>query len=304
MSDQRRIHAHGRLAAAALAVLILCTACGAGRAPTTTPAPTSTPAPAPTATVTFSPTPPPSPSPTDTPAVTPTDTPVPATPTATPTTRPTATPTPAPTSQALSKSVVPAEIDRGRLGRHQICLTFDAGASAEPLPRILAALGQAGIRTTFFLTGDWAQQNPDSVRAIIAAGHEIANHSVTHTDFTTLSDADIVTELKDTEAILRSITGQSMLPFFRPPYGARDRRVLAAAWSAGYRLVYWTIDSGDWVEGATAGGVLNTILSKAVDGAIVVEHVGSPQSAEALPRIIGGLKEKGFEIVPLSALVQ
>jgi peptidoglycan/xylan/chitin deacetylase (PgdA/CDA1 family) len=127
---------------------------------------------------------------------------------------------------------------------------------------------------------------------------------MTHTDFTTLSDSEIVDELQSTEKIVQQIAGRSTKPFFRPPYGARDKRVLAAAWSAGYRSVFWTIDSGDWLEDATVDGVVNKILSNAVNGAVVVEHVGSTQTAEGLPRIIAGLREKGFTLVTLSEVVQ
>jgi peptidoglycan-N-acetylmuramic acid deacetylase len=211
--------------------------------------------------------------------------------------------TPTPTSVGPAKSTVPPEIERGNPDRRQIALTFDAGASAEPLPKILAALRQAGIHSTFFLTGNWSKDNPDAVKAIVAAGHELGNHSVTHTDFTTLTDAQIVDELETTEEIVQKIAGRTTKPFFRPPYGARDRRVLAAAWSAGYRSVYWTIDSGDWLEDATVDRVVNKILSNAVNGAVVVEHVGSTQTGDGLPRIIAGLRDKGFDIVPLSRVL-
>ena len=246
-----------------------------------------------------------------------TATPVPPTPAPSATARPTPLPLPptaTPTPQARVASVppeiergwasVPPEIERGNTSRRQVALTFDAGASAEPLPKILAALRQAGIQSTFFLTGDWATQNPDGVRAIVAGGHELGNHSTTHPDFTTLSDAQIVEELQTTEDIVRGIVGRSTRPYFRPPYGARDKRVLAAAWSAGYRSVYWTIDSGDWREDATVEGVVNRILSNATNGAIFIEHVGSPQTAEGLARIIAGLRQQGYEIVPLSVVVQ
>jgi peptidoglycan/xylan/chitin deacetylase (PgdA/CDA1 family) len=202
------------------------------------------------------------------------------------------------------RGAAPPEIARGDTTKRRVALTFDAGASAEPLPRILAALRQANLRSTFFLTGDWAQANPDAVRAILAGGHEVFNHSLTHPNFTTISDAEIVSELEATEQIVQKLTGRSTKPYFRPPYGARDKRVLAAAWSAGYRSVYWTIDSGDWRENATTDGVVSKILGNASNGAIFIEHVGSPQTAEGLPRIIAGLRERGYEIVPLSVVIE
>lgn len=296
-----------------LAILaVLAAACGATPAPLPpnlggqTAAPTTVTAPAEqqAATPTLSPVP----------APTATATPIPPTatrppPTATATSvPPTATRLPptatVPPSIGRPGGPVPAEIALGNPARRQIALTFDAGASAEPLPRILAALRQAGVRSTFFLTGAWATENPDGVKAIIAAGHEIANHSNTHPDFTTISDTQIIQELQITEEIIQKITGRTTKPYFRPPFGARDKRVLEAAWSAGYRAVYWTTDSGDWREDATVDGVVSTILKNAANGAIFIEHVGSPQTAEGLPRIIAGLREKGYELVPLSVVVQ
>lgn len=273
--------------------------------------PTANP-PSPTRPPSATPTSPP-PTATALPSLTPTNVPPPrATPARLPpsatATRPPATATRPPaataTATAARAATVPAEIERGNSGRRQVALTFDAGASAAPLPKILAALKQANLRVTFFLTGAWSQDNPDSVKAIVAAGHEVANHSMTHPNFPQLSDKEIVAELTQTEDIVQRIAGRTTKPYFRPPFGARDKRVLAAAWSAGYRSVYWTIDSGDWREDATVDGVINRILSNAVNGAIVVEHVGSMQSADGLPRIIAGLREKGFEIVPLSVIVQ
>jgi peptidoglycan/xylan/chitin deacetylase (PgdA/CDA1 family) len=210
-----------------------------------------------------------------------------------------APPTPTPAGRS---AVVPPEIARGNTARRQIALTFDAGASAAPLPKILATLRQSGIRSTFFLTGAWASANPLGVEAIVADGHELGNHSFDHPDCTTLGEDGIIEQLRMTEETVQKIAGRTTKPFFRPPFGARDRRVLAAAWSAGYRSVYWTIDSGDWRENATVDGVIDTVLTKAVNGAIVVMHVGSSQTADGLARLISGLKAQGFEIVPLSAV--
>jgi len=200
------------------------------------------------------------------------------------------------------RNVVPPEIVRGDPARRRVSLTFDAGAADDPLPAILTALEQGGVRATFFLTGEWAARYPARVKAIVAGGHELGNHSHSHRDMTTLSDAEIVQELAETERIVREIAGRSTKPYFRPPYGARDQRVLAAAWAAGYRGVYWTVDSGDWREDATVEGVVNRILTNAANGAIFIQHVGSLQTAEGLPRIIAGLRARGYEIVPLSAL--
>ena len=187
-----------------------------------------------------------------------------------------------------------------------MALTFDCGASAVPTPRILAALAEAGVRSTFFITGRWAQENPQLLREI-AGQHELANHTFSHPDLTKLSDADIARELEEAERIVVATTGKSTKPYFRAPFGARDRRVLGVAARAGYPLhIYWTLDSGDWrsPQEMPAESVLSRVLDGAANGAIVVQHCGSPQTAEVLPRILQGLTGRGFALVTLSELLR
>lgn len=192
---------------------------------------------------------------------------------------------------------------RGDAKSRRIALTFDAGASAEPTPKILAALRQTGVRATMFLTGRWAEQNPALVRQIVAEGHELGNHSLSHPDFAAISDQEILDELAQTEAIISKTCGKSSKPYFRPPYGSRNPHVLAVAWGAGYRSVYWALDSGDWVEGAKTEAVIEKVLGKTQNGDVVVMHLGSAATAEGLPRILQGLRDKGFEPVTVSELL-
>ena len=95
-----------------------------------------------------------------------------------------------------------------RLDGGHVALTLDAGASAEPVPQILATLREHGVKITFFLTGKWIEDNPELTRQIVADGHEIANHSFTHPDMRNLSDEAIRTELGDTEALLAETAGR------------------------------------------------------------------------------------------------
>lgn len=225
---------------------------------------------------------------------------------------PTATPEPPP---GLLASAGPVEIGRGDPTRPEIALTFDCGAGAGPTPRILAALRAAGVRATFFVTGQWARSNPDLLRAI-AAEHEIANHSWSHRDFTKLSDAEIIRELEATEEVIVSLTGRTTKPFWRAPFGARDSRVLAVAAAAGWPVhVFWTVertaagwvsgDSGDW-RPITAGQVAANVLRAAGlgGGVITVHHCGSELTPLALPEILGGLGRLGLQPVTVSELVR
>lgn len=186
----------------------------------------------------------------------------------------------------------------------KIALTFDAGASAAPTPAILAALKEADLQVTFFLTGKWCEKNPELVKRIINEGHEIGNHSYSHPDFRKINDSAIIEQLKKVEDIVVNLTGQSTKPLFRPPYGGRDKRVLSVVGEQGYTSIYWSLDSLDaFKKGITSTEIQQRILKRIQGGDIVLMHCGSEPTAKQLPELIDKLKERGFTMVKVSELV-
>lgn len=185
----------------------------------------------------------------------------------------------------------------------RIALTLDAGASPSPTPGILQTLRDAGVHVTFFLTGKWCEQNPDLVKEIAADGHEIGNHTYSHPDLRKLDDAAIAEQLSKTEDIVVGLTGKSTKPYFRPPFGGRDKQVLGVAGEQGYTSVYWSLDSLDaYKKGITSLEIEKRVLDRAQGGDVVLMHCGSAATAAALPEIIAKLRERGFEIVKVSEL--
>jgi peptidoglycan/xylan/chitin deacetylase (PgdA/CDA1 family) len=195
------------------------------------------------------------------------------------------------------------EVVQGDPSGDMVALTFDAGSVDGPAAEILQTLRAYGLRLTFFLTGQWVESYPELALQVAADGHELANHSYFHPDFTTLGSEQIAWELEYTNALVEARLGRSTKPWFRPPFGARNQRVLDLAGELGYRSVYWTLDSGDWRTNATAPVVLHRVLSNAGPGDIVVHHVAATATAEALPAIVEGLQERGLRIVTVSELL-
>ncbi|GAC1550950.1 MAG: hypothetical protein NVS2B7_27030 [Herpetosiphon sp.] len=196
-------------------------------------------------------------------------------------------------------------VERGNPVRPRVALTFDAGAGAGSTAAMLAALRQRGTHVTFFLTGRWMNENPALVRQIVADGHELANHSVTHPDFTKLSDDGILAELRDTERIARTLGNVSSRPFFRPPFGAYNRHVLDVAIGAGYLPIYWTLDSLDSIGQPKSPAFLLERVTRGLpreqlNGAIILMHCGSVPSGVALPLILDRFAQMGVEVVPVS----
>ncbi|MHB1160954.1 MAG: polysaccharide deacetylase family protein [Chloroflexota bacterium] len=182
----------------------------------------------------------------------------------------------------------------------RLALTFDGGASSAPTPAILNALREAGVRATMFMTAEFVEQNPELVVQMARDGHEFGNHSATHPDMTRLSDEEIVSQLDRLEKAVYTLTGRSTRPWFRPPYGAHDDRVARVVAEQGYYTVMWTADSADWREDVAPATVAGRLLKYAAPGAVLIEHLGSPQSAQVLPEVLAQLKERGFSFGTLS----
>lgn len=226
--------------------------------------------------------------------------------------------TPAPTTSALRPTSASCSIPASLRGvdlealpttRKVVALTFDAGGSADGVSSILATLSREGVPATFFLTGDFVDQFPASAKAI--ARYPIGNHTYEHPDLTTLTDAGVRTQIRSTAARIRAVTGRDPRPLFRFPFGAVDRHAIGLVNAECYVPFRWTVDTLGW-EGVTGGqsvdSVVSRVLSRARPGEIVLMHVGahpedhSTLDADALPRVISGLRAKGYGFVTLQSV--
>ncbi|MHB8780241.1 MAG: polysaccharide deacetylase family protein, partial [Candidatus Geothermincolia bacterium] len=154
----------------------------------------------------------------------------------------------------------------------------------------------------FFLLGPFAAGAPDLVRRMVAAGHELGNHTWSHRQAPGMSAAQLWQEIEACENTIRDITGFSSSPWFRFPYGDRSDANLQAVNAAGYMSVYWTIDPQDW-RGMDGESLASLVLAEVRPGAIILMHGINPeQKATALPIIIGQLRARGYEPVTLTEL--
>ncbi|PRY81457.1 LysM peptidoglycan-binding domain-containing protein [Alkalibacterium olivapovliticus] len=209
-------------------------------------------------------------------------------------------------SLAIPAAAAPAQnITRGPTTERVVALTFDDGADGTNINTILQTLSNHNIKATFFLTGTGINNHPQRIRNIVNQGHEVANHSYTHPDFTTITRAQIRSELQRTEEAVLNLTGVSTKPFFRPPFGAYNSTVLQHVGDAGYRYsVYWTIDTIDWT-GNSSTDIVNRVMSRITPGAIILMHTGAGArgTPAALPTIITRLKGLGYRFVTMSQLM-
>lgn len=221
-------------------------------------------------------------------------------------TPPLATLTPLPSSASTA-------VWNGGRSSTMVALTFDMGGRTDPAVAIMTWLRDHNVAATVFMTGRSVDTTTAAreVLSIIDARSDLfdfGNHSYGHPDMTALSAAQVADELRRAEAAIGAYVAQSPRPLFRPPYGAWDADVLAGAGSAGYRwTVMWDIDTIDWRPiadgGPTAAQIAHTVLSRAQGGSIVLMHLGGYETLAALPAIVNGLRDRGFTLVTLNALL-
>jgi len=208
----------------------------------------------------------------------------------------------------------PYVIDRwGASDPKKIAITFDDGPDPVYTPQILDILKRYNVPATFFIVGVSATQNRSIIEQELANGNEIGSHTFTHPDISTESDRAFTFELNSVQSYLESTVGRRTL-LFRPPYSedvepeTPDQvKPLVVTTKLGYYTVGMHIDPEDWSRPG-ADSIVNEALAGARnnDGNIVLLHDSGgdrSQTVAALPKIIEGLQNQGFQLVTVSSLI-
>lgn len=182
-----------------------------------------------------------------------------------------------------------------------VAISFDASWGAEYTPLILDILDEYNVKTTFFLVNIWLEEYPDLAREIVARGHELGLHSVSHPDFTTLSRSQMDRELAGNFALIKELTGYEPT-LFRCPFGAYNNQVLQASREGGYTCVQWSKDSLDWKD-LSAAEILPRVTKNIQAGEIILFHNNGLHTAEALPQVLEYYKQQGLAVVPVGRLL-
>ncbi|HBM99434.1 MAG TPA: deacetylase [Ruminococcus sp.] len=185
--------------------------------------------------------------------------------------------------------------------KKQVALSFDAAWGNEQTDTLLEILDKYDVKSTFFLVGDWVDKYPDDVKKIAEKGHDVGNHSNTHPYMTKLSTSDMTGQIQACNEKIKKITGETPT-LFRAPYGDYNNDVVRSVKGCNMYCVQWDVDSLDWKD-PTPEQITKNVTSKLKDGSIILMHNGATNTPEALPMVIEGIKNAGYEIVPISQIL-
>jgi peptidoglycan/xylan/chitin deacetylase (PgdA/CDA1 family) len=188
-------------------------------------------------------------------------------------------------------------VRHGPRGRKFVALTFDDGPSSYT-PGFLDVLRREHVHATFFEVGQEVAGRTATLRRILREGDEIGNHTMRHDAFPGYAD------LAATDAVIRAATHFEPC-LFRPPGGAFDSAVVAAAGEAGLKTIVWDVDPADWsTPGAAA--IYSRVVGATQPGSIVLMHDGGGNRSEtlaALPSIVEALRARGLRFATVSQLL-
>lgn len=187
----------------------------------------------------------------------------------------------------------------------KVALTFDDGPNPEATPRILDTLREYGVLATFFVLGRHAERWPAIVQRVAGEGHQIGNHGYFHRKLHFKSPFYVKRDLGLGKRAIERAAGRTPR-FFRAPHGFRNPWVSAIAESLGERTIGWTLGVWD-SDRPGVQAIVDRTVEGARPGSIILLHDGDgynadgdrTQTAEALPGIIEGLVERGYEFVTL-----
>ena len=185
----------------------------------------------------------------------------------------------------------------------QVSVSFDAAWGADDTDELLRILKENDVKATFFLCGYWVEKYPEEVKKIAAEGHDLGNHSATHPHMSRISSEEIAQELQKCHENVKKLTGVEM-ELFRPPFGEYDNHVIETAEQNGYYTIQWDVDRLDGKEQGAETEIRQVLEHKHLgNGSIILFHNDAKYTPKVLDTILKGIKEKGFEIVPISQLI-
>lgn len=202
-----------------------------------------------------------------------------------------------------SNPAEPPYLVEGQPGCGRVALIFNVGIGEEPAWGIVETLVEEDAPATMFVMGWWAEAHPKALDRLASGGFVIGSHGDQPVELTGRPDRAVLTDIRAAASAIESVLGERPGPWFTPYAAASDGRVRSLIAREGYLPVAWRVPAIDYGAEATADGVYEQVMDHVYDGAIVELHLDGPASATstavALPRIIEGLRARGFRLVDI-----
>lgn len=190
--------------------------------------------------------------------------------------------------------------------KKEVALTFDDFGSDKTVTRILDILEEHDVQATFFLRAKGVESNPNLARAMVEGGHDVANHSYSHPVVTSLTPEELQKDVVKAHQVITEAIQQQPVMLFRPPTGVVDDERAKALAATGYpAIAMYDVTTLDWDVSNSADDIVNGVMTKTQRGSVILLHMlDDIHTIEALPRVLEGLKNKGYTFVKMADMMQ
>lgn len=184
-----------------------------------------------------------------------------------------------------------------------IALVFDDGPYPDQGQKLLALFAREKIHVTFSLVATNVETHPAAAKAVIAGGHEIANHSYSHRHPKDCDDATLDHEIVRAQKIITTTTGFTP-KWYWPPFLETDDRVRATATKAGLEVysLKQVVVSEDYNRAVSAEEIKRKATTNVKDGSVILFHEWREETYEQMPAILAELRQQGCRFLTFSEL--
>ena len=195
------------------------------------------------------------------------------------------------------KSLFPNFIWNIDTNKQELYLTFDDGPTPEITPWVLEQLKTYNAKATFFCIGSNVAKHPEILKAILADGHSIGNHTYNHLKGWKRKTKDYLEDVELAQKAIDKISSSDR-KLFRPPYGKFKTKQAKQLQKLGYNIVMWDVLSFDWDAKISEEQCFNNIFNSAKEGSIIVLHdsIKAERNLKAvLPKVLKYYSEMALQ---------
>jgi len=192
-------------------------------------------------------------------------------------------------------------IYQGNSGEKAVAIAVNVDWGEEYIPQMLKSFKENQAEVTFFVSGKWAEKNPELLKEMKAAGHSIQNHGYKHLHFNNISAEEASKQIKKAEEIINKTVGEKPR-FFAPPYGEYNQQLLNVVAALDYELIMWSIDTIDWQRPDPAT-IVKRVSNKLHNDAIILMHPTDP-TVKALPAMLEKIKQDGYKMLTIDKIIK
>ncbi|HLR41399.1 MAG TPA: polysaccharide deacetylase family sporulation protein PdaB [Virgibacillus sp.] len=197
----------------------------------------------------------------------------------------------------------PTALTKGNANETNISLTFNISWGEEKVHSILKQLEQNQVQATFFVSGEWAERHPEILEKITEGKHELGMLGYRYKSYLDQEIEEVRKDLLHAEEIFDKL-GYEDVELLRTPSGHFNKEIIELAEEMGYKVIHWNVNPHDWKNPGTQT-IIDNVMSETANGDVILMHASdsAKQTAESLQKILPGLKNKGFEFVSISELI-